>query len=165
MIRVATLALTGFLLAAGSTVSAEETGPKMRTVEASFADVLLELQDAVIGRGLVIDFTGNVDKMLERTAEAAESVTETGEKSPYLAAKYLQFCSAKLTHEAVSANPANLSICPYIVYLYETRTAPGQVHISYRKPVFGPSKASRAIEVKINAFLQEIIDETVEASK
>ena len=155
----ATIASSCMFFAVSQPASAAQEGPQTHMVEAPFEDVMLDLQDAVVGRGLVIDYTGNVDKMLERTAEAAGSVTESGTKSPYLHAKYIQFCSAKLTHEAVSANPQNLSICPYLVYLYETQDQPGTVHIGYRKPVFGPSKASHKIETKINTFLQAIIDE------
>lgn len=165
MIRLMTFALTALVLVFVQPAFAGESGPRVRVIKAAFEDVFLDLQDTIIARGLVIDYTGHIDKMLMRTAEAAESITESGEKTPYLNAKYLQFCSAKLTHEAVSANPQNLSICPYIIYLYETRTTPGTVYLGYRKPAFGPSKASRAIKVKINDFLQSIVDETADGAE
>ncbi len=163
MLRSKLLAL--FILVSVGWISAAggEAAPETRAVKAAFEDVLLELQDAIIERGLVIDYTGHVDKMLERTADAAGSVTEGGSASPYLNAKYMQFCSAALTHEAVSANPQNLAICPYLVYLYEARSEPGVVRIGYRKPVFGPSKASRKVEAKINAFLSDIVDQVAAA--
>lgn len=163
MLRSFTFALFCLAIVGVSPAGASETRPEVRTIEAAFEDVLLELQDAIIERGLVIDYTGHVDKMLERTADAAGSVTEGGSASPYLNAKYMQFCSAALTHEAVSANPQNLAICPYLVYLYEARSEPGIVRIGYRKPVFGPSKASRKVEAKINAFLTEIVDQVAAA--
>jgi len=165
MTRLMTFALSALFLALAQPAIAGDNEPRVRAIKAPFEDVLLDLQDAIISRGLVIDYTGHIDKMLMRTAEAAGSVTETGEKSPYLNAKYLQFCSAKLTHEAVSANPQNLSICPYVVYLYETRTTPGTTYLGYRKPAFGPSKASRVIKVKINEFLQSIVDETADGAE
>lgn len=164
MTRLLTTAMTALILIFAQPAFAAETEPRVRSIKAPFEDVHQELQDAIIGRGLVVDYVGHIDKMLERTAEAAGSITETGEKTPYLHAKYLQFCSAKLTHEAVSANPQNLSICPYVIYLYESRSAPGTVYLGYRKPAFGPSKASRVIKAKINIFLQSIVDETADAA-
>ncbi|NRG19301.1 DUF302 domain-containing protein [Rhizobiales bacterium] len=158
---MACLFALAFLAPAGAQATQENQTTK--AVKATFEDVMLELQDAVIGRGLVIDYTGHVDKMLERTAEAAGGVTTAGGLSPYLNAKYVQFCSAKLTHEAVNANPQNLSICPYLVFIYETKAEPGTVHVGYRKPVFDPSQASEAISEKINAFLQEIVDDVASA--
>lgn len=163
MIRLAIACLFSLALLAPAGAQTSEENPHAKTIKASFEDVMLELQDAVIGRGLVIDYTGHVDKMLERTADAAGSVTAEGSPSPYLNAKYIQFCSAKLTHEAVSANPQNLSICPYLVFVYETKAEPGTVHVGYRQPVFGPSKASKGISEKINAFLQEIVDDVANA--
>lgn len=163
MIRILTTILIALLTCPPA--MADNAAPKIHSLQASFEDVLLELQEVVINRGLVVDYTGHVDEMLDRTADAAGSITDSGETSPYLHAKYIQFCSAKLTHAAVSANPQNLAICPYIIYLYETRAVPGTIHIGYRQPVFGPSKASRKIEAQINKFLQAIVDDTVQASE
>ena len=128
-----------------------------KTVQAEFVDVFADLQDAVINKGLVIDYVGNVDNMLNRTSSTAGSVTSDGEKSPYLNAKYMQFCSSKLTHKAVSADPHNLAICPYIVYMFETRAKPGNITIGYRPPIFGPSKRSRKIKAEVLEFLESIV--------
>lgn len=146
-----------------ATVQAQEVNDSRysKTVPAAFEDVFADLQDTVINRGLVIDFVGHVDDMLTRTSAAAQSITESGAKSPYLHAKYIQFCSSKLTHKAVSADPQNLAICPYIVYLYEARSKPGKVTIGYRPPVFGPSKRSGKIKVEVNDYLKSIIDDTI----
>ncbi len=132
-----------------------------KTVQAEFVDVFADLQDAVINKGLVIDYVGNVDNMLNRTSSTAGSVTSDGEKSPYLNAKYMQFCSSKLTHKAVSADPHNLAICPYIVYMFETRAKPGNITIGYRPPIFGPSKRSRKIKAEVLEFLESIVNEAI----
>ena len=126
------------------------------STKGEFQVVLQDLQDAIIGRGLVIDFTGHVDVMLERTSKTVGSVTEGGIKSPYLAAKYLQFCSAKLTHEAVSANPFNLAICPYVVFAFEARAEPGKIVVGFRRTLPGPSKSSRKAFGKVEALLDGI---------
>jgi hypothetical protein len=129
--------------------------------QGDFEEVLHDLQDAVINRGLVIDYIGHVNTMLNRTSEAAESVTKTGNKSPYLNAKYIQFCSAKLTHEAVSANPYDLAICPYVVFIFEAHSEPGKIVVGYRRPIPGPSQMTRDAFAKIDGLLEEIVKEAV----
>ena len=119
----------------GPQAAAAEKGYKHYTKKGAFEDVLQDLKDVIINRGLVIDYVGNVNSMLERTAKAAGSVTETGKPTPYVDAKYLQFCSAKLTHAAVSANPFNLAICPYVIFIFEAQSDPGKVVIGYRRPL------------------------------
>lgn len=141
-----------------------QVGYSIKKINAGFEDVFSELQDVVINKGLVIDLVGHVDKMIERTADATGSVTESGSKSPYVAAKYILFCSAKLTQQAISASTENLGICPYVVFAYETKAQPGITRVGYRKPIFGQSRTSHKISAKINAFLQSIIDETAAAS-
>ncbi len=159
---IAVMAL--FVAAAGfSIASAAEhstTGYSIKKVEAEFDDVFSELQDVVVNKGLVIDLVGHVDKMLMRTAEAAGSVTEEGSKSPYINAKYVLFCSAKLTQSAVSASAENLGICPYIVFAYEAKAEPGVARIGYRLPILGKSRTSKRISAEITEFLQSILDDT-----
>jgi len=130
--------------------------------EAAFEDVWQDLQDAVINRGLKIDYIGHLDKMLERTSEVAGSVTPGGSKTPYLNAKYVQFCSAKLTHQSVSANPYNIAICPFVIFVFEAKVNPGTVVIGYRKPIPGPSRMTRKAFADIEALLASIIKEAGE---
>ena len=136
-------------------------GYKYYTAQAVFEDVLQDVKDEIINRGLVIDFVGHVDTMLERTSSAAGSVTKTGNASPYLHAKYLQFCSAKLAHEAMSANPFNLSVCPYVVFVFETRSQPGRVIVGYRRTIPGPSKRTREAFARIEKLLDGIARDAV----
>jgi len=121
------------------------------------------MKDVVINIGLVIDYVGHVDKLLQRTSKAAGSVTAAGSETPYLNAKYLQFCSSKLTHASVSANPFNLSICPYVVFAFETKSKPGEIVVGYRRPVPGPSKLTRAAIAKIDKLLDGIVREATTA--
>ena len=145
--------------AIGTASAIEKKGFKHYTKQGNFEEVFQDLQDTVVNRGLVIDYTGHVDTMLERTSEAAGSVTKTGNKSPYLHAKYIQFCSAKLTHEAVSANPYNLAICPYVVFAFEAHADPGKIVVGYRRPLPGPSLMTKEAFAKIDNFLEEIVKE------
>lgn len=126
------------------------------TVEKDFEDVMLDLESAVIDQGLVVDYTGHIGDMLARTGDAV------GAASPYGNAQYLQFCSSKLTHAAVAADPANLSICPYVVFAYVTAVESGQVIVGYRRPVGADSDASRDALAEIEALLKAIVDEAGE---
>lgn len=138
---------------------AESMGYAESTKEGAFADVRDDLKNAIVNRGYVVDYVGQFNKMLERTSEVAGSVTETGAKSPYKEAEYLQFCAAKLTHEAISASPLNIVNCPYVVFVYELHSKPGVIHVGYRKPVAGPSKRSRGAIDKIDQLLADIVKE------
>jgi len=132
---------------------ASDAGDHIKTVDGSFEEVFQNMQDAVINTGLVIDYVGHVNKMLERTSGVA------GEgKSPYLSARYFQFCSSTLTHDAVSADVKNLAMCPYVIFAYETQARPGKISVGYREPVLTSSVKSKTIAAKVRTLLQKIID-------
>lgn len=158
-LRLATVLVLAAAFAAPSATAATQLGYKALKKKGSFEDVEFELKDAIVNRGLVIDYVGHVGKMLARTSDAVGSVTELGSKTPYAHAKYYQFCSAKLTHGVVSANPLNISICPYVVFLFELKSEPGVIHVGYRRPFAGPSAVTKKAVDKVEALLNEIITE------
>lgn len=126
----------------------------MTSVERAFDDVMFDLENAIINQGLVIDYIGKVGDMLSRTADAVES------QSPYADARYIQFCSAPLTHQAVEIDPRNLSICPYVVFGYELSDQPGVTHVGFRNPQSaGDEPAAAEAMQAIVDLLQSIVDE------
>ena len=137
----------------------QSDGYTIYSKQGDFNDVLQDLQDAIVNRGYVIDYIAHVDMMLLRTGEAAGSVTAEGAKSPYKNAKVLQFCASKLTHEAVSASPLNIGVCPYVTFVIETNAEPGKITVGYRRPIPGPSKATKKAFAKIESLLDEIAKE------
>jgi uncharacterized protein (DUF302 family) len=152
--RRAGFCMAAFLLLPLLAGSALGGGSSVRSVEGAFEDVLGDLESAVVNKGLVIDYTGNVGDMLARTADAV------GKPSPYKQAKYMQFCSAPLTNAVTNASPANLSVCPFIVYAYETVAEPGKVYVGYRKPaaVEGAEKEVAAIEELLAGVVAEVAE-------
>ncbi len=158
----AALLLAAFLTTAVSLVARADDGFKELTRAGNYTDVRDDLKNAIINRGFVVDYVGHLNKMLERTSEAVGSVTEAGAKSPYKDAEFMQFCAAKFTHEAISANPQNIVNCPYVIYVYELTAKPGLIHVGYRTPVSGPSKISRKAVNSIDALLNEIITEAAQ---
>jgi|GEM_PF-42742 len=151
----------GLSLSLSAAIAKPPLGYKTLTKKASFDDVEFELQNAIIDRGLKVDYIGHVGAMLSRTSKTVGSVIKSGSKSPYLKAKYYQFCSAKLTHEVVRANPLNISVCPYVVFLFELRTSPGVVHVGYRIPFAGPSEVTQKAVAKVEALLASVIKDAL----
>ncbi len=158
---LASIAFAAAMSAAPVIVSAGEPGDTIKTVTGDFDEVFADLQDLVINRGLVIDYVGHVDKMLERTAEAAKGSGSSSGVAPYLNARYMQFCSSALTHEAVEADAQNMAMCPYLVFAYETKADPGRISVGYRQITLAPSPASQAAQAKVHDLLQAIVNDAV----
>ena len=158
----AVVMVLGLMFVHAATGPAKAAGFEELTKQGKFEDVLDDLKSAIINRGFVIDYVGHFNKMLERTSETVGSVTAAGAKSPYSNAQYLQFCAAKLTHDAISANPQNIVNCPYVVYIYELTAKAGLIHVGYRTPVTDASKISRRAVGKIGDLLNAIIKEAAE---
>lgn len=151
-----TASLIALTLAFSSPAISDDVGYKSYTKAGKYEDVRDDLKDAIIKRGFVIDYVGHFNSMLERTAEAAGRNVESGKKSPYLNAEYVQFCPSKLTHEAVSANPIAIANCPVAVFVYEVHQEPGVVHVGFRTPVASPSRLSKDINGRIVEMLDGI---------
>jgi uncharacterized protein (DUF302 family) len=159
---LAGIALVAAMSAVSPLATAGEPAETIKTVAGSFDEVFADLQDAVINRGLVIDYVGDVGKMLERTADAA---SQSAGAPPLLHARYLQFCSAAITHEAIAADVQNLAMCPYVVFAYETRADPGKIAVGYRQVELAAASPSQAAQTKVHELLQAVVNETTRASQ
>jgi hypothetical protein len=155
------VALTAMIMLALPVQAESVRGFKMVKTTAEFDDVFINVQDAIINKGYNIDYVGHLNQMLKRTSKTVGSVTEEGSPSPYKHAKFMQFCSATLTHEAISANPQNVAICPYVIFVYETKADPGVIHVGFRRPISGPSKRTRQAFAKIEAMLTDIVNQAI----
>ena len=120
----------------------------------SFEDVKFDLTNAVIERGLVIDYTGSVAGMLERTGPEVGST-----KKLYRHAEYLIFCSAKLSRQMMEADPENVGFCPFKVFIYEREDKPGDIIVGARPPDPRGNDASRAALAEVGALLKGIVTE------
>jgi uncharacterized protein (DUF302 family) len=129
---------------------------KVYSKKDSYEDVKFELQNAIVSRGLVVDFNGNVGGMLERTGADVGSTTPI-----YKQAEYFTFCSAKLSRATMEADAANVGYCPYVIFVYETEAAPGTVHVGYRPPEPHGSDASRATLAEVIHLLDGIAQAAV----
>ena len=150
---IAMLAITSL---SGLAHAQKFTSYVVHTTKSDFAAALFSLENAIVNRGLVIDHVGYLGKMLERTTQA------TGGQSPYTSARYLNFCSAKLSQAAMEANPENIAICPYVMFVYELKAEPGKARIGFRRPSGAIEPASQKAVADIEKLLTEIAQEAIE---
>jgi uncharacterized protein (DUF302 family) len=116
---------------------------------ATYEDVRIDLENAIITEGLKLDYTGNIAAMLQRTGP------DVGSNQPiYQNAEFFTFCSAKLSRAMMEADPANMSQCPYIVFLYQRAATSKEVVVGYRK-VAVAGRGAKALE-EINKLLDRI---------
>lgn len=127
-----------------------------RSKSSSFEDVKFDLSNAIIERGLVIDHTGNIAGMLERTGADVGST-----KQLYRHAEYFVFCSAKLSREMMEADPTNLGFCPFVIFAYERADKPGEIVVGFRNPPVRGDEASRKSLESVAALLKDIVDGAV----
>ena len=127
-----------------------------RTVEGAFEDVLLDVENAIIGQGLKITYRADIAGMLERTGK------DLGAKETiYKGGQVLQFCSAKLSRMAMLTDARNIAFCPYGVFVYESARELGRVVVGYRRlpAADAASEASRKALEAVNRLLETIVRE------
>lgn len=152
----AVVAATGILSCniGASTAQSVPEGVTAYEVSAAFDDVRFDLENAIVNRGLVIDYVSHIGNMLERTGQDVG-----GEKRIFENAQAMLFCSANLSRQAMEADPANIAYCPYTLFVYETADAPGTVRVGFRNLAETGSDASRAAIADINTLLDAIARE------
>ena len=116
--------------------------------DAEFANVVIDLEDAIVNRGYKIDYRGYIGEMLKRTAEDVG-----GTKALYRNAEFFQFCSAVVSRKAMEADIGNIAYCPYVIFAYEAEADPGKVVVGFRRLPDGPGRDD------VNALLDEITGE------
>lgn len=114
--------------------------------DGSFDDATFAVETAIVGQGLVIDYVSHTGEMLERTKGDVGSDVKIFE-----AADIFLFCSAKISREVMEAEAANISFCPYSVFVTDTN---GEVRVGYRTYPEGEMQ-------KVQALLDGIVQEAV----
>ncbi|WP_101065336.1 DUF302 domain-containing protein [Roseovarius salinarum] len=140
---LATAALTVF--AAAPAVA--EDGPTTYAFEGSFGDATFALENAIIGKGLVIDYVSHVGDMLNRTRE------DVGGEKIYDNADIFIFCSAVVSREVMEADPMNVAHCPYGIFVTERD---GEVEVGYRDY---PDGEMEKVEALLDGIVQEALGE------
>ena len=121
----------------------------------SYEDVLENIKDAIIGRGLNISNVLSASEMLNRTGH------DLGyNKNVFKHAETVEFCSASLSHQLVSINPNNMVLCPFTISVYQLSEDSGTVHVTYRTPEAG--KESAEVIDKVDQLIKSIVQEATE---
>ncbi len=129
------------------------------STEAKFDTVRDDLHDAIIARGLVIDNTSYVAKMLDRTGKdvgSTQAIYADGQGQAF------SFCSAVLSRKTMEADPHNMVFCPYTLVVYRTAAEPGKVYVAYRRPILPDgSEAARTSLREVETLLDGIAREAL----
>lgn len=150
----AAIVLIAFVITGPLGASADELFTRSKA--GSFEDVKFDLTNAIIERGLVVDHTGFIGQMLERTG------ADVGSTKPlYRQAEYLVFCSAKLSRQMMEADPANIGFCPYVIFIYERVDNPGEIVVGFREPPQRGSTESQKALAAITTLLKDIVADAV----
>ncbi|WP_239058366.1 DUF302 domain-containing protein [Aliiroseovarius sp. PrR006] len=116
--------------------------------DGSFDDATFAVESAIVGQGLVIDYVSHTGEMLERTkGDVGSDVTI------FDAADIFLFCSAKLSREVMEADAANISFCPYGIFVTDTN---GEVRVGYRTY---PEGEMQKVQSLLDGIVQEAIAE------
>jgi uncharacterized protein (DUF302 family) len=147
----------GLLLATGllSQAAFGAGGYAVYTSESEFADVLEGLKMAIQERGMYINNVMNIGEMLERTGK------DLGMDAPlYDQAESIEFCSAVLSREMSTENPAHVVNCPFIISVY---SLPGETDTTYVAPREIPAEQVEASPsmAKVAEMLKSISEAAV----
>lgn len=151
---VAALALLGEPIVGTGSVAAQEL--ITRSKAAAFEDVKFDLDNAITERGLVVDHTGNIGAMLDRTGADVGST-----KKLYRHAEYVVLCSAKLSRQMMEADPGNVAFCPFVIFIYERADKPGEIVVGARPPAMRGDAVSRAALADVEGLLKGIVEAAV----
>ncbi len=121
----------------------------------SFEDISENVRMAITDGGMIVSGTLHISDMLNRTGK------DIGfNKNIFKKSEAIEFCSALISHKMAVVHPANVSMCPFTIAIYELNDEPGVVYLSYRRVnLLGDGKK---VEKEIITLLQGIVDESVE---
>ncbi|OWU83450.1 hypothetical protein ATO6_18575 [Oceanicola sp. 22II-s10i] len=112
--------------------------------EGSYDDAAFAVENAIVGRGLVVDHVSHVGEMLNRTAADVGAT-----KQIFTDAQVFQFCSAVVSRQVMEADPLNVGYCPYGIFVFENEDG---VKIGYRTYPDGPMDV-------VEDLLKDIVEE------
>jgi len=138
--------LAGILALAAGPGSAEEQAVTY-PFEGSFADATFAVENAIMGRGLVIDYVSHTGAMLNRTAADVGSSEKLFDE-----ADIFLFCSAQVSRKVMEADLMNIAHCPYGIFVTDHEE---EVLIGYRTYPEGPMQ-------EVQTLLDEIVQDAME---
>ncbi len=147
---------TGYLLALLVTLASVPgagvagSGYAVYESEAAFDDVLQGLKLAIEERGMYINNVMHMSEMLERTGKDLGM-----DEKIYTRAESVEFCSAVLSREMTSEDPARIVNCPFIISVYTLPDREGTTYVVHREIPQDQTEGS-AVMAKIAAMLKDV---------
>lgn len=114
----------------------------------TFDDATFGVESAIVGRGLVIDFTSHIGEMLDRTGADVGSDVKLFDD-----AQVFVFCSAVLSRKMMEADADNIAFCPYGVFVADQD---GAVTVGYRHYPEGPMQE---VQTLLDSIAREAVGE------
>ena len=105
--------------------------------DGSFEDATFAVENAIIGKGLVVDYVSHTGEMLNRTGPDVGSDVEI-----FKAADVYLFCSAVVSRRVMEADPMNIVHCPYSIFVADIE---GRVTVGYPTFPDGPMQEVQAL--------------------
>ena len=127
-----------------------------RMVKDDYAFVIDSIKEAIGDRGIKINGVNYIGKMLHRTAAAVGAT-----KDIYKHGQAYNFCSSTLSRATMEADPHNIAFCPYIITVYELTDEPGNIYVTYRKPLVVGNAASKKSLQAIGDLLDGIVKDAI----
>jgi len=127
-----------------------------KMVKDDYDFVVDSVKGAIGDRGIKINGVNYIGKMLHRTAEAVGAT-----KDIYKHGQAYNFCSSTLSRATMEADPHNIAFCPYIITIYELTDEPGNIYITYRKPLVVGNEASKKSLKAIGDLLANIVSDAI----
>lgn len=116
--------------------------------DGSFDDATFSVENAIIGKGLVIDYVSHTGEMLNRTgADTGSDVKLFDEADIFI------FCSAVVSRKVMEIDPMNIVHCPYGIFVAERE---GKVMVGYRNY---PEGAMQEVQTLLDGIVQEAVGE------
>jgi uncharacterized protein (DUF302 family) len=154
--RLASVLWFALTVAAGG-AGAQVPSVVIQSVAGDFEDVKERVVMAIEARGMVLNYTAKIGDMLERTGK------DIGRDRPiYHKAELFEFCSSKLSRDAMEADARNIVFCPYAIAVYSMQRDPKKIYVSYRKlGSLGSEKSLKALRA-VDRMLEEIVREAMQ---
>ncbi len=145
------------LVVAAGGAGAQTPGVVIHSVKGDFDDVKERVVMAIEARGMVLNYTAKIGDMLDRTGK------DIGRDRPiYAKAELLEFCSSKLSRDAMEADARNIVFCPYAIAVYSIHRDPKKVYLSYRKlGSIGSGESIQALRA-VDRMLAQIVREAMQ---
>ncbi|WP_249219022.1 DUF302 domain-containing protein [Loktanella sp. SALINAS62] len=105
--------------------------------DGTFDDATFAVENAIVNKGLVIDYVSHVGDMLNRTGSDVGS-----DEVIFGAAEIFIFCSAVVSRQVMEADPMNIVHCPYGIFVADQG---GDVAVGYRSYPDGPMQAVQTL--------------------